>query len=84
MFHGGTNWGFMNGANVLDTLPFYAPDVASYGKNILSLHLCQEKLMISSVGYYNLYLYFSYYYFQIMMPHCQSVEITQKNTFPQF
>ena len=32
MFHGGTNWGFMNGANVLPTLPYYAPDVASYGK----------------------------------------------------
>ena len=32
MFHGGTNWGFMNGANVMDTTPFYAPDVASYGK----------------------------------------------------
>ena len=31
MFHGGTNWGFMNGANVMDTIPFYAPDVSSYG-----------------------------------------------------
>ena len=34
MFHGGTNWGFMNGANVLDRLPFYAPDVTSYGKQL--------------------------------------------------
>ena len=33
MFHGGTNWGFMNGANVMDTIPFYAPDVSSYGMN---------------------------------------------------
>ena len=33
MFHGGTNWGFMNGANVLDVFPYYAPDVASYGKS---------------------------------------------------
>ena len=34
MFHGGTNWGFMNGANVLDRIPFYAPDVTSYGKQL--------------------------------------------------
>ena len=34
MFHGGTNWGFMNGANVLDRLPYYAPDVTSYGKQL--------------------------------------------------
>ena len=36
MFHGGTNFGFMNGANhrvVNKTLefPFYDPDVTSYG-----------------------------------------------------
>ena len=37
MFHGGTNWGFMNGANVMDVLPYYAPDVASYGMNNLLL-----------------------------------------------
>ena len=37
MFHGGTNWGFMNGANVIDVLPYYAPDVASYGKPFLSV-----------------------------------------------
>ena len=37
MFHGGTNWGFMNGANVMDTIPFYAPDVASYGKDFLHI-----------------------------------------------
>ncbi|XP_059086331.1 beta-galactosidase-1-like protein 2 isoform X1 [Tigriopus californicus] len=35
MFHGGTNWGFMNGANVLagtglPIFPSYAPDTASY------------------------------------------------------
>ena len=36
MFHGGTNFGFMNGANHIDAktvpmFPFYAPDVTSYG-----------------------------------------------------
>ena len=42
MFHGGTNFGFMNGANHIDlpigrsvdnkvVFPFYAPDVTSYG-----------------------------------------------------
>ena len=30
MFHGGTNFGFMNGANVLDVWPFYANTVTSY------------------------------------------------------
>jgi hypothetical protein len=39
MFHGGTNFGFMNGANhivVNNTLstPFYAADVTSYGLNL--------------------------------------------------
>ncbi|CAG0894562.1 unnamed protein product [Darwinula stevensoni] len=29
MFHGGTNFGFMNGANVFDHWPYYAPDVTS-------------------------------------------------------
>ena len=29
MFHGGTNFGFMNGANAQ---PFYTPTVTSYGK----------------------------------------------------
>ena len=38
MFHGGTNWGFMNGANVMDVTPFYAPDVSSYGKNKHDIH----------------------------------------------
>ena len=38
MFHGGTNWGFMNGANVMDVTPFYAPDVSSYGKNKPAIH----------------------------------------------
>ena len=39
MFHGGTNFGFMNGANHIqnyaqnkEMFPFYAPDVTSYGK----------------------------------------------------
>ena len=40
MFHGGTNFGFMNGANhIVDygknhklMFPYYAPDVTSYGK----------------------------------------------------
>ena len=33
MFHGGTNWGFMNGANIYEELgvELYAPDVTSYG-----------------------------------------------------
>ena len=30
MFHGGTNFGFMNGGNVLDVWPFYANTVTSY------------------------------------------------------
>ena len=40
MFHGGTNFGFMNGANHIENyaknreamFPYYAPDVTSYGK----------------------------------------------------
>lgn len=35
MFHGGTNWGFMNGANVEETLPYmvgYQPNCTSYGQ----------------------------------------------------
>ena len=50
MFHGGTNFGFMNGANHIDNyagngfpslqenkavFPFYAPDVTSYGMYVL-------------------------------------------------
>ena len=31
MFHGGTNFGFMNGANTLNEFPFYLPDTTSYG-----------------------------------------------------
>lgn len=31
MFHGGTNFGFMAGANRIPSRPFYAPDVTSYG-----------------------------------------------------
>jgi len=38
MFHGGTNFGFMNGGNVLneqfDEFPYYAPDTTSYGNEI--------------------------------------------------
>ncbi|XP_047119924.1 beta-galactosidase-1-like protein 2 isoform X1 [Schistocerca piceifrons] len=30
MFHGGTSFGFMNGANIADTFPTYTPDVTSY------------------------------------------------------
>ncbi|KAF4523251.1 hypothetical protein B566_EDAN006874 [Ephemera danica] len=30
MFHGGTSFGFMNGANVFPVFPFYAADVSSY------------------------------------------------------
>ena len=41
MFHGGTNFGFMNGANLLETtgidaFPHYAPDVTSYGAPFFS------------------------------------------------
>jgi hypothetical protein len=37
MFHGGTNFGFMNGGNIVKTgndltFPNYAPTVTSYGK----------------------------------------------------
>ena len=40
MFHGGTNFGFMNGANHIEDyakgnklmFPYYAPDVTSYGE----------------------------------------------------
>ena len=37
MFHGGTNFGFLNGANVLDNngleiAPYYAPTITSYGE----------------------------------------------------
>jgi len=32
MFHGGTNLGFMAGANRIDAAPGYAPDVTSYGE----------------------------------------------------
>ena len=45
MFHGGTNFGFMNGANVLDVWPFYGNTVTSYdydapltGKTRTELH----------------------------------------------
>ena len=53
MFHGGTNFGFMNGANHIDNyvgngfpslqknkavFPFYAPDVTSYGMYLYYLH----------------------------------------------
>ena len=37
MFHGGTNFGYMNGGNILDVnglvvFPYYVPDVTSYGE----------------------------------------------------
>jgi hypothetical protein len=32
MFHGGTNFGFMNGANNQYNFPYYLPDVTSYGQ----------------------------------------------------
>ncbi|CAG0898430.1 unnamed protein product [Darwinula stevensoni] len=35
MFHGGTNFGFMNGANVFNFWPYYAPDVTSYDYDAL-------------------------------------------------
>ena len=36
MFHGGTNFGFMNGANAVEQFPRYLPDVTSYGKDRIS------------------------------------------------
>jgi len=33
MFHGGTNFGFHNGANVSEEYPRYSADVTSYGKH---------------------------------------------------
>ena len=48
MFHGGTNWGFMNGANVMDTIPFYAPDVSSYGMKYIII-LFQRKKEIGQI-----------------------------------
>ena len=40
MFHGGTNFGFMNGANI-DNLEDrgYAPDITSYGEYAYSVSL---------------------------------------------
>ncbi|CAG0890320.1 unnamed protein product [Darwinula stevensoni] len=35
MFHGGTNFGFMNGANAFSFWPYYAPDVTSYDYDAL-------------------------------------------------
>jgi len=32
MFHGGTNFGFHNGANISEEYPHYSADVTSYGK----------------------------------------------------
>jgi len=32
MFIGGTNFGFMAGANAVDSWPHYAPIVSSYGR----------------------------------------------------
>ena len=32
MFHGGTNFGFLNGANLANTFPSYMPIVTSYGE----------------------------------------------------
>ena len=50
MFFGGTNFGFMSGANHITTnnimvFPFYAPDVTSYGeasKNLLKTNTVKE------------------------------------------
>lgn len=33
MFHGGTSFGFMNGANNVPVFPFYTADISSYGKS---------------------------------------------------
>ena len=81
MFHGGTNWGFMNGANVLDRLPFYAPDVTSYGKQlydnadityISGLRNCDFP---SSEGALNLYLW---YFADYDAPITESGDYTEK------
>jgi hypothetical protein len=49
MFHGGTNFGFMNGANVIvanniQVFPYYAPDVTSYG-----MLNCQSSCLVCGV-----------------------------------
>ena len=78
MFHGGTNWGFMNGANVLDRLPYYAPDVTSYGKQ---LHTMADITYISiwayaiSEGALNLYLW---YFPDYDAPITESGDYTEK------
>jgi hypothetical protein len=33
MFHGGTTFGFLNGANTSKEFPYYLADVTSYGKH---------------------------------------------------
>ena len=40
MFIGGTDFGFLAGANTIDVFPHYAPDVSSYGKLALYHVLC--------------------------------------------
>lgn len=40
MFHGGSTFGFLNGANRLPVFPFYVADVSSYGKDIKITKIC--------------------------------------------
>jgi len=49
MFHGGTNFGFMAGANYFDSTG-YEPDVTSYGKYVR----CTLYLFIVSTEIYNI------------------------------
>ena len=54
MFHGGTNFGFMNGANSQAGFPFYLPDVTSYGKLwSKNIYLCELTLkkFVATVDY---------------------------------
>ena len=54
MFHGGTNFGFMNGANSQAGFPFYLPDVTSYGKLwSKNIYLCEWTLkkFVATVDY---------------------------------
>ena len=51
MFHGGTNFGFMNGANHIvanniAVFPYYAPDVTSYGEICRIPEIMRNKVLL--------------------------------------
>jgi len=39
MFHGGTNFGFMAGANNVGTPPYILSDITSYGNSYVKLYM---------------------------------------------